>query len=234
MTPDEYALMSLHAADQETQDAIDNRLIILPADAAGIKFTSESISVSFGNIVIAQKAPANLNFVVKLDEWYAVPKPQQGKVSEFGRKLKATYHDGWSRMGWDNSHGSISPKEPLAAFCKCYNVIGNGGGEGGYFTTIEDTGSLRFSIASNYLDKFNACTNMVVRLDNIPYDGGICYEIYTIKKASCQNQTDSDGTSCQYYVTENGYSYSTNAPYGGFNAGINWIKANMQVKVTFE
>ena len=52
----------------------------------------------------------------------AVPKTQNGTVSGFGNYLDAAYEEGWSRVGWDNSHGSISPKSPLAAFVNCYNI----------------------------------------------------------------------------------------------------------------
>lgn len=171
----------------------------------------------------------------------AIPKTQNGTVSGFGNYLDAAYEEGWSRVGWDNSHGSISPKSPLAAFVKCYNITSTSGGDSGSFTVIEASDIfLRFDIAPEYLDKFNSCTTMTIRIDNVPYRDGICYEQYTIKRSDCVQAADQFSifghtyinSSCQYYARN--YSYSTSAPSGGAFQFVDWTKSsNLQITVTF-
>ena len=185
------------------------------------------------------------NITIQASE--AVPKTQNGAVAEFGDELNATYHDGWSRIGWDNSHGSISPKSPLSAFVNCYTTYTHSAGDSGSLTDLSsltdlttDDPFIRFDIASEYLDKFNSCTTMTIRIDNVPYRDGICYEQYTIKRSDCVQAADQYSffghthveSSCQWYARS--YSYSTSAPHEGFMQNIDWTKSsNLQITVTF-
>ena len=171
----------------------------------------------------------------------AVPKRQNGTVAGFGYELKATYERGWSRVGWDNSHGSISPKSPLAGFVLCYTTDEQAAGDSGTLMVIVGADPfIRFDIAPEYLNKFNSCTTMVIRIDNVPYRDGICYEQYTIKRSDCVQAADESHifwdtvvhSSCKYYVKD--YTYNTSAPYNGSFQFVDWTRSsNLQITVTF-
>ena len=169
----------------------------------------------------------------------AVPKTQNGRIAGFGRWIDVQYNDDWSRYGWDANNGSISPKTPLAAFVKCYKAVYSSGGDSG---TVSNVGAadpfIRFDIASEYLDKFNACTNMIVKIDNVPYRNGICYEQYTIKRSDCVQAIDGYtifgnthiDSSCKWYADD--YSYYCSAG-GGFTFPRWENSSNLVITVTF-
>lgn len=171
----------------------------------------------------------------------AVPKSQQGRVAKFGRELNGTYDDGWSRIGWDASFGAISPKSPVSAFVRCYTTDEFSAGDSGSLTVIVAADPfIRFDIAPEYLNKFNSCTTMTIKIDNVIYRDGICYEQFTIKKSDCVQALDKINvightivnSSCQYYA--NNYTYYTSAPSEGIFQGVDWTKSyNLVITVTF-
>lgn len=160
----------------------------------------------------------------------AVPKTQNGRIVGFGRWIDVQYNDDWNRYGWDTNNGSISPKTPLAAFCKCYKAVYSSGGDSG---TVSNVGAadpfIRFDIASEYLDKFNTCTNMIVKIDNVPYRNGICYEQYTIPRNKCYQENDYY-TTCKWYADD--YSHYCSAG-SGFTFPMWENSSNLIITVTF-
>lgn len=95
----------------------------------------------------------------------ATMKTQNGTIAVW-ENLEVQQGYDWARTGWDLNHGGITPKKPLSAFCMCYYRDSYNAGDSG-LTYGGEWDGIRFAIDSEYQSRYDACSSIHVKMDNV-------------------------------------------------------------------
>lgn len=96
----------------------------------------------------------------------ATMKTQNGIPATWHSLGSITAGHGSGCTGWDLNNGTISPKKPLSSLVYIQSSRQAGGGEGGMITETVYEG-IGFSIDSEYQSKYDSCSRVHVKIDNV-------------------------------------------------------------------